>query len=60
MKTLTATIGCLICGWGLTMTWADTAPDVTAAVQAIQQASDPSAAVSAYASGFAADRNNIT
>ncbi len=60
MKTLTATIGCLICGWGLATTWADTAPDVTAAVQAIQQAADPSAAVSAYASGFAADPNNIT
>ena len=59
MKTLAATIGCVICGWGLTLTWADTAADVTAAVQAIQQAPDPSAAVSAYASGFAADRNNI-
>ena len=59
MKPFATTIGCLICGWGLATTWADTATEAAAAVQAIQQASDPSAAVSAYASGFAADRNNI-
>ena len=59
MKTLATTLGCAVCEWGLTMAWADPAADTAAAVQAIQQASDPSAAVSAYASGFAADRNNI-
>ena len=59
MKTLAATIGCAVCEWGLTTTWADTALDAATAVQGIQQASDPSAAVSAYASGFAADRTNV-
>jgi len=32
-------------------------PEVAAALQAIQQASDPSAAVTAYANGFTVDRN---
>jgi hypothetical protein len=59
MKTLTATLGCALCEWGLAVTWADPPPDIEAAVQAIQQAPDPSAAVSAYAGGFAADPNNI-
>ena len=59
MKTLAATIGCAVCEWGLTTTWADTAFDAATAAQDIQQASDPSAAVSAYASGFAADRTNV-
>src|ERR1043165_7378157 len=35
-----------------------TRPEVTAAIQAIQQASDPSAVISAYANGFAIDRND--
>ncbi len=33
-------------------------PEVAAAIQAIQQASDPSAAVAAYANGLALDRND--
>lgn len=37
---------------------AGAAQSVDAAIQAIQQAPDPSAAVAAYANGFAADRNN--
>lgn len=39
--------------------FADTANDSTAgAIQAIQQASDPSAAIAAYANGIATDRSN--
>src|SRR5262245_61898690 len=34
-----------------------TRPEVTAAIQAIQQATDPSAVISAYANAFAIDRN---
>ena len=44
-----------------TRAWAETTvtnSGLNAAIQAIQQASDPSAAVAAYASGFADDRNN--
>src|SRR5258708_21372566 len=33
-------------------------PTMDAAIQAVQQASDPSAAIAAYANGFAIDRNN--
>ena len=48
-----------ISGWVLTTAWAaqTTRPEVAAAIQAIQQAPDPSAAVTAYANGFAIDRN---
>ena len=48
--------------WGcvLATAWGEstTDPEVGAAVQAIQQAPDPSAAVAAYANGAALDRND--
>jgi hypothetical protein len=49
--------GCLLAGG--TPVFATTADDTAAgAIQAIQQASDPSAAIAAYANGIATDRNN--
>src|SRR6266436_1575968 len=49
--------GCLLAGG--TPLFATTADDAAAgAIQAIQQASDPSAAIAAYANGIATDRNN--
>jgi len=50
----------VIGGWLLPTVWADSGKqaDPSAAIQAIQQASDPSAAVAAYANGFAIDRTN--
>lgn len=42
------------CAWGAQ----DSGLETTAAIQAIAQAPDPSAAVAAYANGIAADRNN--
>jgi hypothetical protein len=49
--------GCLLAGG--TAVFAATADDTAAgAIQAIQQASDPSAAIAAYANGIATDRNN--
>src|SRR5205814_3264261 len=49
--------GCLLAG-GAPL-FANTTDDTSAgAIQAIQQASDPSAAIAAYANGVATDRNN--
>jgi hypothetical protein len=49
--------GCLLAG-GAAL-FANTTDDTAAgAIQAIQQASDPSAAIAAYANGIATDRNN--
>jgi hypothetical protein len=48
-------LGCVLAtAWGESTT----DPEVAAAVQAIQQAPDPSAAVSAYVNGTAVDRND--
>src|SRR5215467_1081937 len=49
--------GCLLAGG--TPLFANTTDDAAAgSIQAIQQASDPSAAIAAYANGIATDRNN--
>lgn len=48
--------GCLLAGG--TPLFANTDDTASGAIQAIQQASDPSAAVAAYANGIATDRNN--
>jgi hypothetical protein len=49
--------GCLLAGG--TPLFANTTEDAAAgSIQAIQQASDPSAAIAAYANGIATDRNN--
>ncbi|MBI5685080.1 MAG: hypothetical protein HZC54_08355 [Verrucomicrobia bacterium] len=55
-----ATIWLLIAGTGVTHVRAASPvqPEVSAAIQAIQQAADPSAVVAAYASGFGVDRTN--
>jgi len=47
-------------GWVLANAWAETSPPsgTSAAIQAIQQAPDPSAVVAAYANGVAADRSD--
>lgn len=49
-----------VAGWALVSAWAGAAPspDISAALQAIQQAPDPSAAVAAYANGVAINRND--
>src|SRR5207249_6601416 len=48
-----------IWAWELTPAWTAPAvgPEVAAAIQAIKQAADPSAVVTAYANGFAIERN---
>src|SRR5512141_1126835 len=48
-----------VMGWAVARAWGGPEPpaDVTAAIQAIQQAADPSAVVAAYANGVAMDRN---
>lgn len=58
-------IGFGIWGWVLATAWAGstsdptaTNPEVAAAIQAIQQAPDPSATVAAYVNGAAVDRND--
>ncbi len=55
-------LGWLIANCVLPVLWAQPAPPIptgrAAAVEALQQAPDPSAAVAAYASGFAIDRND--
>ncbi len=61
MKTWSSvTVGLL--AWGLVLSPASTQPESasgdSAAIEAIHQAPDPSAAIAAYANGFAADRNN--
>jgi len=58
LKSLSLVFGISSCL--LTGAWAQPnhSPGDEAAIQAIQQASDPSAVVSAYASGMAIDRNN--
>lgn len=47
-------------GWIVASAWAGPAPpaEASAAMRAIQQASDPSAVVAAYANGVATDRND--
>ena len=49
-----------IWGWVLATAWgvSTSKPEVTAAIQAIQQAPDPSATVAAYVNGAAVDRND--
>ena len=49
-----------IWGWVLATAWGVSAsePEVTAAIQAIQQAPDPSATVAAYVNGASVDRND--
>ncbi len=49
-----------VTGWMIANAWAGESPPsgATAAVQAIQQASDPSAVVAAYANGVATDRHD--
>ena len=52
-------LGLLLALAGVGLGQADPLPNgKTAAIQAIQQAADPSAAVAAYANGFAIDRND--
>jgi len=48
-----AILACVLTAWAAP----PTRPEVAAAIQAIEQASDPSAVVTAYANGFAIDRN---
>src|SRR5690242_10456834 len=49
-------VGSLLAGTGAAP--AATRPEMAGAIQAVEQASDPSAAVTAYANGFAIDRND--
>lgn len=50
--------GLLAAGWACVGGAAPPSPSVESAIQSIQQAPDPSAAVTAFANGFAVDRNN--
>jgi hypothetical protein len=59
MKIWTRIWLCLLAGsWAFTCGAVSANQTVDSAIQAIQQAPDPSAAVTAYANGFALDRNN--
>ena len=57
MKTWSKIIPVFLGIWGWVLATAAPAAD-EAAIQAVQQASDPSSAVAAFANGFAVDRNN--
>lgn len=59
MKTAQRVVSVLVVTAALAVAQAAPADqNISAAIQAVQQAADPSAAIGAFANGFAADRNN--
>lgn len=61
ISTLIVFVAMSLCGLTRPVTAADAVPDnnIAAQIQAIQQASDPSAAVGAFANGLAIDKTNV-